>query len=425
MASVGWIDFSSEHRDKVRTVIDLLKKQGVVDELGIGVIRDSFADRLFPGVSTIQTRSKYFILTALLIQDYLHQPEPKKEKQSLEEFLNYWEKWCRIKLAGRYGSQGEGLGIIGISFGERSDRDIQRPPSSVYWNGLRTFGIVRTRLSLAEFGRAVGGRRSLKSVLERTDSLKGDDHDAEFSSGPRVRVPAVDDQYWNDLSITLTATEAEFLRQHITANVPDSLVGQILLDGQASSQLLKLQRKATFSDFVELPFVRHLKNAELRQALQHASDFWTILEGAHIRYNSLLQDRFGTPEGKQECEEYWEQWRERIGDFAWESWDSSYVWRLVEQHDSKVSAATRSFVDGWVFLARSAGRELDACDRLVINQERSNKKSRARLRPGAKDEHVKGWIGLRELDYRFPQVRALVEDIQRGESGEADPDAGR
>ena len=39
MASVGWIYFSSERRDNVRTVIDLLKKQGVVDELGIGVIR--------------------------------------------------------------------------------------------------------------------------------------------------------------------------------------------------------------------------------------------------------------------------------------------------------------------------------------------------------------------------------------------------
>src|SRR6266540_3474527 len=172
MASVGWIDFSSEHRDKVRTVIDLLKKQGVVDELGIGVIRNSFADRLFPGVSTIQTRAKYFTLTALLIQDYLHQPEPRKEKQTLEEYLAHWEKWCRIKLATRYGSEGEARGIIGITFGERSDRDIQRPPSSVYWNGLKTFGIVRTRLSLGEFSRMAGGRRSLKSVLEETDRNK-------------------------------------------------------------------------------------------------------------------------------------------------------------------------------------------------------------------------------------------------------------
>ena len=39
MGAVGWIDFSSEHRDMVRTVIDLLKNKGVADELGIGVIR--------------------------------------------------------------------------------------------------------------------------------------------------------------------------------------------------------------------------------------------------------------------------------------------------------------------------------------------------------------------------------------------------
>ena len=179
IGSVGWIDFSSEHRDKVRTVIDLLKQPGVVDELGIGVIRDSFADRLFPGVSTIQTRAKYFTLTALLIHDYLRQPEAKKEKQSLELFLKDWEKWCRIELAKRYGPQGEARGIIGISFGERSDRDVQRPASSVYWNGLRTFGIVRTRLSLSEFSRVSAGRRSIKSAFEGTNRESGDDHDVE------------------------------------------------------------------------------------------------------------------------------------------------------------------------------------------------------------------------------------------------------
>ena len=119
MTSVGWIDFSSEHRDKVRTVLDLLRQRGVVDELGIGMIRDSFADRLFPGISTIQTRAKYFLLTALLIDEYDALPEAKKASRTLEDYLGQWEKWCRIRLAHRYGKAGEGLGIIGISFGER------------------------------------------------------------------------------------------------------------------------------------------------------------------------------------------------------------------------------------------------------------------------------------------------------------------
>jgi hypothetical protein len=60
MSSIGWIDFSSEHRDKARTVLDLLKKRGVVDELGMVVIRDAFADRMFLGISTIHTRENYF-----------------------------------------------------------------------------------------------------------------------------------------------------------------------------------------------------------------------------------------------------------------------------------------------------------------------------------------------------------------------------
>ena len=58
---IGWIDFSSEHREKVKTVIDLLTISDVVDELGIGTIRDCFSDTLFPGISTIQTRAKYFV----------------------------------------------------------------------------------------------------------------------------------------------------------------------------------------------------------------------------------------------------------------------------------------------------------------------------------------------------------------------------
>ena len=425
MVSVGWIDFSSEHREKVRTVIDLLKKQGVVDELGIGVIRDSFADRLFPGVSTIQTRAKYFTLTALLLRDYLDQHETKREKQTLEDFLAQWEKWCRIQFAARYGSQGETRGIIGITFGERTDRDIQRPPSSVYWNGLRTFGIVRTNLSLSEFSRSMSGRRSLKSIFDGTDREKGDDHDAHAESGPRVRVPDVDPEYWKNLSITLNKSEAEFLHEQITANVPGSLLGQILLDRMAVSQILKLRRSASFAEFAELPFVRTLKSEDLRRAVLHARDFWVILEGAHIRYNCLLQARFGTPEARSACEEYWEQWRERINGFDWTNWDTTYLWNVVDSQEGRVQPETRRFVDGWIAEARSGGRDLISCDKLVINQERANKTNRARLRPAAKDERVKGWIGLRELDFRFPQVRTLIEDIQRGLSGEADPNAGR
>jgi hypothetical protein len=53
MSALGCVDLLSEHREKVKSVIDLLSTPSVIGELGIGVIRDSFSDSLFPGISII------------------------------------------------------------------------------------------------------------------------------------------------------------------------------------------------------------------------------------------------------------------------------------------------------------------------------------------------------------------------------------
>ena len=44
---LGWIDFSKDERNKVLNVIHLLDEPGAVDELGIGAVRDAFADLFF------------------------------------------------------------------------------------------------------------------------------------------------------------------------------------------------------------------------------------------------------------------------------------------------------------------------------------------------------------------------------------------
>ena len=42
-------------------LIDTFRERDTRDELGIGVIRDAFADMLFPGTNTMQTRARYFL----------------------------------------------------------------------------------------------------------------------------------------------------------------------------------------------------------------------------------------------------------------------------------------------------------------------------------------------------------------------------
>ena len=43
-------------------IVDLFRKHDTRDELGVGSVRDTFADLFFPGTSTIMTRGRSFSL---------------------------------------------------------------------------------------------------------------------------------------------------------------------------------------------------------------------------------------------------------------------------------------------------------------------------------------------------------------------------
>jgi len=416
-STLGWIDFSSEHREKVRSVIDFLSAPGVVDELGIGVIRDTFADGMFPGISTIQTRPKYFLLTALLIREFQTTERAKRKPRTFERFLEEEEKLCRIRLVEKHGAGRVSLGIIGGTFGLDSKRDVVRRPSSVYWNGLRQFGFISPpHLSLAEFGRRFSDdAQHLHALLQEAGDDRGDDADAtDGGQMLRVLAPEVGLGYWGDLSIDLTPEEADFLHHRILFHQRETLLGQILAKDEAMKQVARLPVSADFSTFADLPFVSGLKSEDLRKLVQHARDFWLILEGAHIRYNCLLQEAdLGTPELKEQFEQNWQEWRERIQDFP-RGWDSGFLWHLVSKHGSQPKEFTRRFINAWIDETRQGASNRRRCDELVTNQERLNKGARARLRPGHEGA-VRDWIGFDRLNYRLPQVRQLVIDLRRAE----------
>jgi len=417
ISSLGWIDFSSEHRDRVRTVLDLLAEKGVVDELGIGVIRDAFAELLFPGISTIQTRAKYFLIVPRLLKDYETLSDRQRRNISLANFLTEQEKQCRIRLVEKYGKQ-ENLGIIGVSFGTRADRDVQRQPSSVYWNGLRTFGIIKTDLSLAEYCYRHSGRRlSLSLLLEECKEERGDDVDAEDVSRSSVITLPTAPEWPERIAITLQHNEASFLRQQIVATRPQSLLGQILMDALAQDQFLALSQNAGFADLSALPFIKQLPGPELRQIVLRAELFWELLRGAHIRYNCLLQERFGTSNFAREYASQWAVWRQDMRAFPWSQWNSEAMWGYVLKAGGRVRGFTKKFVERWIELAGSLPPQNSMFDELVIRQEKNNKLGYARLRPDNRGEQVSGWIGIDRLNFRLPQAWRIVSDIHQAESG--------
>ena len=70
----GWVDFSEEDRRRMTDVIRLFSESETRDELGIGAIRDTFSNLLFPGTSTIQRRVKYMLFVPW---QYLWEEEKK------------------------------------------------------------------------------------------------------------------------------------------------------------------------------------------------------------------------------------------------------------------------------------------------------------------------------------------------------------
>lgn len=54
MSSLAWIDFDEAERQRAQRIMALFQERETRDELGLGGIRDSIADHLFPGTSTIQ-----------------------------------------------------------------------------------------------------------------------------------------------------------------------------------------------------------------------------------------------------------------------------------------------------------------------------------------------------------------------------------
>ena len=403
MGGLGWIDFSPDHRARVATVLELLKPEGRVDELGIGVIRDALSDSMFPGISTIQTRAKYFLIVPRIFKEYQTRYTNKNSRPKLQDYLRERENHIIRTLAEKY-KDDEEPGIYGITLvGTR--RELVRKPSSIYWTGLRLFRIIRTDLSLTEYLAQHDRQQSIIELLAATEERKGDDGDAGYDDAFGISLPDGNQQWDRDLTIDLSDEEAGFLRDKIIDHHGDKLIGQVLKEKSRMARFIQI---GTFMDmsalFLEKPLPQRVKTI-----LRLARGFDAIIHGAHIRYNCLLQEKYGTREQQNKFEERWQEWRQRIvasGVFG--TFDESLLFDLA----TTLKPETEGFVRNWVVGLRQAKPEADL-DRLVIAQERWNKGGKARLRPGGV-EKADDWIGIDGLSYRFPVAQTIVRDIRKG-----------
>ncbi|MEM1332478.1 MAG: DUF6361 family protein, partial [Actinomycetota bacterium] len=162
-SAVGWLDASAADERRMREIVRLFAQPESRDELGIGQVRDMLSNLLFPGISVVQTRDRYFLIVPWLIAESTQRG--RSHERIIDSVDRYERKLIRHVLDERPDTDRDGL--IGRVAGHR----VKIVPSTIYWSGLQTLGIVppaaeRTDLDgwLRECGSAASARRLLADL---------------------------------------------------------------------------------------------------------------------------------------------------------------------------------------------------------------------------------------------------------------------
>ena len=414
MASIGWIDFSPEHRNRVGTVLDLLKPEGMVDELGMGTIRDAIANELFPGISTIQTRAKYFFIVPYILYDFQNLKPIQRKGKNVVKFLEQKEYEVMWDLGDHYRALAldqktrESFGVIGNTKNIRSKDFIVRRPSAIYWNGLNTYQFIKTGGLSAETFLKQMVNPNIESLLSsevKSDDANSDDADSDHQNMFKLKVPFM--KKWNEnLTLELTKDESEFFADRVISISKNKLIAELLLNEDLWSVFIAA---SNFMEFSKAAISLNL-SSELKSMLILAHDFSEVMYGAHLAYN---------------CQLHHKVFNSNHHDATWNDWLANIQTNMLDYHNFNpdkifsyaltTKSSTMDFVKTWWQQTQLGFLDLNLRDNLIEKQEAIVKGSKARIRYKKTDDVKENyWQGLTYFDYRYNQGKTILKDIKSG-----------
>ena len=268
-SSLTWLDYSERDRRKAMGIIDLFRETGTIDELGLARVGSSFSDLFFPGTSTIQTRACYFLLVPWM---FLQTERGKVKSSEARARFRRAERNLNRRLC--QGNDEWGL------FGRVAGDALKRFPSDVYWSGLGSWGILTFP------GHQWAYFRSLDAFYRRRAKFESTGGDREGRRPPPANWhPNLPDPPSGfpqaDLTVALRRQDAEYLRERIQAQHPESLLA--VLAGRADRADLEAGRPWELAHHPEV-------SAVLRDQLHDAKLFAICMQGAALVYNLMLAE---------------------------------------------------------------------------------------------------------------------------------------
>ena len=407
MSSFVWLDYSEHERRKMLDIVDLFREHDTRDELGIGSVRDTFADLFFPGTSTIMTRARYFLIVPWTYQ--------RLEKQHIRsEQIGERARRAEIELVEAIERSDDSDGNIG----KVARTALKRLPSSVYWQGLGVWGIRSFRGAQAQYGRSLdrhyaqltrhGGRVSERDV----------EHDDLVAPNWHAGLLPPPSDFPGECSLRLTRREAEYLAERIRLSPTSS--------GSLLAELVAQRRPSCEVNFVwQHPYAAELP-ANLREMADHARNFSEVMHGAPLLYNLVLAEQAQRDDGVKRYRQRFAEWAQSLAERSrnFSAWKRERFWELVRAANPRISSPTHEFIDAWWDLALTGDaarlRDSQTARTLIRQRERRLKKNLARIDNPRAQELWTGDSGSAQLEFRWLISQRLLADIFVGlESSDA------
>jgi hypothetical protein len=411
-SSLTWIAHDRDEHDRVNRILAALKQSEARDELGLGAVRDSLADHLFPGTSTIQTRLRYF-----LIVPWCHQHIEAKEVPH-PRFAGQVEDLERELIAPLLSHDD----VAGV-FGRVTGRAVKRLPSSVYWAGLGHWNIRRLGLSQSNYYRRIGDFYARRKTLRRKDD--GEMVRDPFATMWHPDLPKPPPGFPSQIDLNLTRAEAEFLLDQLQGTHPKSMLSW-LARGSALAPLEAVAFPWEYPGVAGQP--------QIQKVLHHAQLVSEIMWGAAVLYNWLLA-RISAPAEASERLEAIESgraadlqlWRSSIleaggGLQRLAQWDLGELWALCNQPGHHVTSATKRFIREWrerVLMTQGHVEDDAIACALVRKRELQMKRGvgRSRFANASLRAVWNGEAGTGRMVFRWPTVHRQLQDLHDGLAG--------
>lgn len=407
---IGYINFSQEERNNIYKVIQAIRDHQAIDELGIGRVRDAFSNEMFPRMSTLQNRAKYFVLLPALYLSAEHE-KYRNVNEVRQRILELEIKLTRQLLKGTL-NRADRWGITGSNVIDQAEKNSNRyvkyDPTYIYWGGLVTYKMVGTDGNIYQL--IYERSQKIQERPARWLSNGNDDFESKDDDGGTGDFQLCDAggiKYIIDgktpIPIQLTQDEAAFIKRQIITS--ESSKNSLL------AYILRNENLPILPNWLDLGHIWQDIPSQFRKAYTLSARFSRFIYLLRTFYNYIYDKKVGnTLRADKTIDNFTKYRKEHLYLFTRQK-----IAEIIAYVDSRIDDdSVKSFC--LTAAAHVENNDLEKLEECIIKREKETKGAvRAKLTNWKKylgQEHVDAG----KLDFRWSLVYSMINEIRKGES---------